>query len=628
MPIISTSQIRKDFSNKNILDGLSFLIEEKDKIGLIGNNGSGKTTLMKILIGALDKDSGDIYIQKDVKIGYLEQTPTFALDNVYDEMMSSFSELIEIEKKLKEIELALSSKAVDNLDSLLKEYSHLQEIYESKQGYAKESLVNGMIKGLGFSEEQKNQDPKMLSGGEKSRLLLGKLLLSKPDILFLDEPTNHLDLEGISFLEKYLKDYSGTLVLISHDRYFLDAIVNKIFLLEDGKIQIYRGNYSKFYEQRKKDLEMKKHQYDNQQKEIKRQEEIIKRFKAYGNARYIKQGESRQKLLDKMKRIDPIAEKEAAKISFKVDMETGYRVLSCEQVAKSYSTQIFENISFEIFKKDRIGLIGPNGIGKSTLFKIIMKKIQADRGVLSYGSNLRIAYFDQELSNLNSNSTIIDELWDSYPKLNHYQVRSYLAKFNFIGDDIFKLVGDLSGGERARLSLLKLMLEGGNFILLDEPTNHLDIDSKEALEDALLDYEGTILAISHDRYFLNKIANKIFAMSSKGLDSYLGNYDYYLEKTSLKDDEDENDLPISKTEKEKIKRQEREDRQKIKKKKAELEALENKIHKLEENLKKLDEKLQDPSTYEDYELVNSISKDRNNLSKELDDLMEEWMNLG
>lgn len=624
MPILSASQITKDFSNINILQGVSFLIEEKDKVGLIGNNGSGKTTLLRILIGELEMSSGEIHYSKGLKFGYLEQSPKFFETTLYEEMLSPFKDILQMEEDMRAMEEEIS-KAPSNLQELLEKYAFLQEKFHSLNGYSVKSQVEGMLKGLGFTEDQYDLNPANLSGGEKSRLLLGKVLLNNPDILFLDEPTNHLDLDAVSFLEKYLKDFQGTLILISHDRYFLDAVVNKIFLLENGKVEIYRGNYSQFYKLRKKELEIRKKQYENQQRDIKRQEEIIRRFKNYGNARYIKQAQSREKLLDKMKKTDPVLEKsQAAKITFTPKLTTGFNVLSAKNLKKSYSRTLFQNISFDIYKNDRIGLIGPNGLGKSTLFKIIMKEVEPDEGEVVYGSNLDISYFDQELSDLNLEGTVMEELWDAYPKFNHFQVRSYLAKFNFVGDDIFKIVGDLSGGEKARLSLLKLMLKGGNLLLLDEPTNHLDIDSKEALESALTDFEGTILAISHDRYFLNRIANKIFAMDEEKISEYLGNYDYYLEKISENDEEDDEEY-ISKTEKNREKKNQREERELKREKKRQLQNLEDEIHSLEEELKKIDEELLDPDLYDDYERVDEISRKRTEVQEKLDALMEDWM---
>lgn len=499
------------------------------------------------------------------------------------------------------------------------------EKFNERGGYSYPSKIRGTLIGLGFTEDEFAKEIKKLSGGEKARVALAKLLLTDSSLLLLDEPTNHLDIGAISWLEKFLKDYKGSLILISHDRYFLNNVVNKIVLLDHGVSHSYRGNYDAYSAQRKKDLELLKKQYENQQKEIKRQEEIIKRYLSLGRDRFIRQGKSRQKLLDQMKKLDKPLEEKKGKIRFSTQIESGKEVLKIKDLSKSFGNRkIFENLSANVYKKDVVGLIGPNGVGKSTLFKIITEKIPQDSGEFIIGTNVKIAYFDQEMENLNYENTVIDEIWDAYPLLDHFQIRSYLAQFLFVGDDIFKIISDLSGGERARLSLLKIMLSKANFLLLDEPTNHLDIDSKEILEDAIKIYEGTILTISHDRYFLNKVCSKIFAMSGDGIDEYLGNYDYYLEKTEK---EEEEEVYISKTEIQKKKKEDQKNRREKKILNDKKKKLEEEIKKLERDLSTVDEKLVNNKTYDDFSLISSLSKEREDLEKSIENLYEEWFSL-
>lgn len=623
MPQLSLKDISKAFIDNTIIKKADFIIEETDKIGLIGVNGAGKTTLFKIILGEISYDTGEIFAKKGLKIGYLEQQLNLPDEGkIYDACLEIFSDLIDLEKNLKILTEEIS-KNPDSKD-LLENYSKTLEDFNQRGGYSYPSRIRGTLIGLGFSEEDFNKDISKLSGGEKARVSLAKLLLEDADLLLLDEPTNHLDIKAISWLEKYLKDYRGSLIVISHDRYFLNNVVNKIVLLENGFTTTYRGNYDVYVRQRKKDLEIIKKQYEDQQKEIKRQEEIIKRFLNLGRDRFIKQGKSRKKLLDAMVKLSPPVNKKKGKISFKTEIESGKEVLKIRDLKKTFGSRIlFENLSLNIFKKDLIGLIGPNGVGKSTLFKIILNKLPADAGSVELGVNVKIAYFDQEMKNLDMNNTVIDEIWDKYPTLNHFQVRSYLAQFQFVGDDIFKSISELSGGERGRLSLLKIMLSQANFLLLDEPTNHLDIDSKEILEDALKLYEGTVLAISHDRYFLNKMAHKIFVMSQKGIDEYLGNYDYYMEKIQNTGEEEEEYL--SKTEIQKKKKEDQKIRQEKKLLKGKKLKMEEEIKTLEKDLSTIDQKLLDNSNYNDFKEVLKMTKDRENIEIKLNNLYEAWI---
>ncbi len=465
----------------------------------------------------------------------------------------------------------------------------------------------------------------ILSGGQKSRLSLAKLLLEKPDLLLLDEPTNHLDIEAINWLESFLKEYNKAVIVISHDRYFLNNVVSKIFHLENKNIKIYNTNYSKYMEQRKKDLEVLKKQYEDQQREVKRQEEIIQRFSNYGGKRYIKQAQARQKLLDKMKLMDKPMDDKKVKIKFEPKIKSGRDVLKVEELGKSFGDyQLFEDINFNIYRGEKVGLIGPNGIGKTTLFKTILNEIPYEEGNINIGHHVHIGYFDQEQTDLNLDNTIIDEIWDHNPKLNHYEIRTILSRFLFIGDDIFKEIKELSGGERGRLQLLKMMLSDSNFLLMDEPTNHLDIDSKEVLEDALIDYEGTIFVISHDRYFLNRVTNKILEMTEEGIVEYLGNYDYYLEK--------KNEIVIEDNEEYKTKTQIKLERKKEKekleferKKKKEIEELEKLIAANEIDLENLDNLLCKPELYEEPEKALKLSQEREQLQLKLDKLYNQWI---
>ncbi|MBP2024573.1 ABC-F family ATP-binding cassette domain-containing protein [Peptoniphilus stercorisuis] len=622
--LLSISNIKKSYITDPVLDGVSLIVEEHDKVGLIGNNGSGKTTLFNIITGEISKDDGDIFMPKDLKIGYLKQQLHIeSEESIYKDCENIFVDLINMEKNLRKLEHEIADPNCKNLENLMNKYGKLQEEFQEREGYSYPSKIRGTLIGLGFKEEDFEKKVKELSGGQKSRLALAKLLLEEPDLMLLDEPTNHLDINAISWLEKYLKDFKGGLILISHDRYFLNNVVNKIALLEYHKLTIFKGNYSSYAKERKKQIELLKKQYEDQQKEIKRQEAVIERYLGLGRERFIRQGKSRQKLLDKMKKLPPPQEVKKTQIRFAPKYESGREVLKATDLEKAYDDNlIFQNINFMVYKKDKVGIIGPNGVGKSTLFKIITEKLEATSGSVEFGSNVNIAYFDQEMENLSDEKTIIDEIWDEYPTLDHFQIRRYLAQFLFVGDDIFKIIGDLSGGEKGRVSLLKIMLRGANLLLLDEPTNHLDIDSKEILEEALNIYDGTIISISHDRYFLNSTCNKIFAMSKNSIDEYLGNYDYYLEKTTITEEEDEE--IISKTELDNIKKLKRQDRLKKKKEREEKEKLEKDIHNIEENIKKIDLELSSPEIYENLEKVHELSDKRDALNIELEELYEIW----
>lgn len=630
MIILSCNNISKSYGTDEILKDISFTVEDRDKIGLIGLNGSGKTTLFNILSGETYMDNGKIYFQKDLKIGYLKQhTNIKSNDSIFDECLKVFEPLIQMEKELRKMEHDMSIEGSKSnstkLEKLMNDYAQLMESFNNSNGYGYRSEIKGVLKGLGFKEEEMNKKVNLLSGGQKARLSLAKLLLEKPELLLLDEPTNHLDIEAISWLENYLKEYSGAMLIISHDRYFLDNIVSRIFLLENKEIKVYNMNYSKYTEQRKKDIELLKKKYEDQQKEIKRQEEIIKRFSNYGGSRYIKQAQSRQKMLNKMKLIDKPMDNKKAKITFEPKIKSGRDVLRVEKLCKSFDGEkLLENIDFAIYRGEKVGLIGPNGIGKTTLFKMILNQIPYDSGIISLGHHVHIGYFDQEQTKLNLDKTVIDEIWDDNPKLNYYEIRSILSRFLFIGDDIFKEVGELSGGERSRLALLKMMLSNANFLLMDEPTNHLDIDSKEVLEDALIDYEGTLFVISHDRYFLNKVVDKILELTEEGIKEYIGNYDYYLEKKNEIIVEEEEDYK-TKTQIKLERKKEREELEFIKKKKEEIIRLEKRIEQKEMDIEKIDMLLCKPNIYDEPEKVIELTKKREALEAKINSLYEQWI---
>lgn len=631
MLILSSSHISKSYIVDTILEDINFNVNEKDKIGLIGLNGTGKTTLFNIISGALDKDQGDLYVQRGLKIGYLKQHTKIDSNNtIFDECLTCFTHLIQMEEDLRNLEEKMAENARNEalLDPLMEAYGSLSEKFSQLHGYGYKSEIKGVLKGLGFIEADYDKNVNILSGGQKSRLELAKLLLRKPDLLLLDEPTNHLDIDAVIWLEKYIKEYPGSALIISHDRYFLDNVVNRIFYLENKNLRSFNTDYSGFMKQRKSELEILKRQYEDQQKEIKRQEEIIQRFKNYGDSRYIKQAQSREKLLNKMKIIDMEKESKKARLKFEPKIKSGNDVLKVSKIYKSFGdNDLLKDINFNIYGKDKVALLGANGIGKTTLFKIILGQVMQDCGEIAFGHNVFSGYFDQEMDTLNLNHTVMDEIWDQNPKFTYYDIRKVLSQFLFIGDEILKEIMDLSGGERARLSLLKLMLSKANFLLLDEPTNHLDIDSKEVLEDALREYEGTVFVISHDRYFLNRVTDKTLELTKEGIKEYLGNYDYYIEKKNelaSVDEEEENQKTKTQTKLERKKEKERLINERNKKKKQ--KALEEEIAHLETELEKIDAMLTNNEIYNSHEEVVKITQERENISLNLEMLYEQWLN--
>lgn len=635
MIILSCKNLNKSYGIDVILNNVTLSINEGDKVGLIGPNGAGKSTLFKIINNNTDYDGGDIFIDKNKKIGYLSQHLSLESDNtVYEEMLSVFEDIIKLENKLKKLELQMAepydpSKA-DYHDKIIKDYTLCTELYNNRGGYTYKGEINRVLQGLGFNEEYHFKKINILSGGQKTRLALCKLLLKSPDILLLDEPTNHLDLDAIEWLEEYLKAYKGSILIISHDRYFLDAITNRTMELSNGKIQSFDGNYTKFIDFKKKDYETKLKAYNNQQAEIKRQEEIIERYRSFNREKSIKAAESRQKSLDKIDRIDaPDKEQRAAKIKFSTLIKSGNDVLHIENLKKSFNEKhLFSNINLDIKRGERVALIGENGRGKTTFFKIIMDKIKQDEGVKVLGKNVFIGYYDQEQSDLHMEKTILDEVWDDFPNMTTTELRNALAAFLFIGDDVFKQISKLSGGERCRINLLKLMLSKSNFLLLDEPTNHLDIMSREALEDALVSYDGTVLVISHDRYFLNKVIEKIYELKETSISEYLGNYTYYIEKknnpnrfASIEVEEGKTKTQITQEKKKK-----REAEKLEKQKKLKIKELEDTIAKKEDEVVELQNQLCLEEVYSNPEKSQEINKLIDSLQKELEKLYADWEN--
>ena len=537
MIVLSCNNLNKSFGIDSILENVNFTVNEYDKIGIIGVNGTGKTTLFKIISGIYGYDSGDIYTSKDCEIGYLEQNTNFHSENtILEEVLEVFKDVIEMEKYLRDLEHKISEESSNTnsttLEKLMNEYSNKLEAFSDMNGYGYKSEAKGVLKGLGFSDEDMDKPISILSGGEKTRVLLGKLLLKKPTLLLLDEPTNHLDSEAIEWLEVFLKQYKGTVILISHDRYFLDQVVNRIFEIHNKKLKTYNGNYSDFIKASaiEKELELKK--FEDQQKDIKKQEESIERLKAFGREKHLKRARSKEKALAKVDVLDkPEAYRKKAKIEFNPSVTSGNDVLQLRDISMGYGERIlFKDLNLDIYRGEKVALIGANGIGKSTLFKIIMNEVTPLSGDIKFGTNVNVSYFHQEQKTLNLDNTIIDEIWEDNKQLTQTSLRTMLGAFLFEGEEVFKNISTLSGGERARVAILKLILSNANLLLLDEPTNHLDIDSKEVLEEALSSYTGTIFTISHDRYFLNTVVDKVLVLDENGITEYLGNYDYYIEK--------------------------------------------------------------------------------------------------
>ncbi|WP_195336718.1 ABC-F family ATP-binding cassette domain-containing protein [Paraclostridium bifermentans] len=636
MIVLSCNNLNKSFGIDTILENISFTVNEGDKVGIIGVNGTGKTTLFKVLSGIYGYDSGDIYLGKGVEIGYLEQNTNFQSEKtIYEEVLEVFSDLMDMENYIRDLEIKIAEEGSNPnskiLDKLMNEYSQKLELFSELNGYGYKSEVKGILKGLGFSDSDMETPINILSGGEKTRVLLSKLLLKNPSLLLLDEPTNHLDSDAIEWLEVFLKQYKGTVIIISHDRYFLDQVVNRVFEIHNKRLKTYNGNYSKFIELSNVEKELEVKRYEDQQKEIKKQEESIDRLKAYGREKHLKRARSKEKMLDKVDVLDkPDVFRKKASIQFSPSVSSGNDVLQVEDLSMGYGERIlFKDINFNIYRGEKVALIGANGIGKSTLFKIIMNEIIPLTGTAKLGANVHVDYFHQEQKTLNLDNTIIDEIWNDHPNLNQTTLRNMLGSFLFEDEEVFKKISTLSGGERARVAILKLILSNSNFLLLDEPTNHLDIDSKEVLEEALLNYTGTLFTISHDRYFLNTVVDKILVLDSEGITEYLGNYDYYMDKKkqTIEMNTIETTEEKTKTQLKDEKRKEREQRELEKKARVKRQNIEKEIEEIELEIEELNVLMCQEEIYSNPEKSKQVSQNKTSLEDKLNNLYEEWEQL-
>lgn len=628
--LIQLNNVTKNFVVNEVFSNVKMEINDKDRIAIVGRNGAGKSTLLKIISGEIDFDNGERTVSKDTTIGYLSQEFIVREDlSIYEKMITCFNEIIELEKELEKISYELTSENIENNPGLLDKYDRLQNQVLTHKDYHYKSKIDSILYGLDFDKEVFDKKISTFSGGEKTRLSMAKLLLSEPDLLILDEPTNHLDMENVAWLENYLSSYNGAIVIVSHDRYFIDKVVNVVYNLEFGKLKKYVGNYSNFLRQYEEDYEKNLKEYVSQQKDIKRLEEFVQ--KNIARVSTSKMAKSRQKVLDKMEIIDnPRKDDKAANIEFRIKEQSGRDVLIINDLQVGYEEQVGQKYNFSVYKGDRLAIVGKNGIGKSTLIKTIAKKQKKLGGNIQYGSKVSLGYYDQKQAEFESSKTILNELWDEYPLMKEAEVRTVLGRFLFRGDDVLKIVRDLSGGEKARLQLAKLMLEKNNLLILDEPTNHLDITSKQVLEEALENYEGTILFVSHDRYFINKIANKVFDITEEGYNIYLGNYDYYLEKREqekiakrLKEEKiaevvvkEVNDYVLSKEEKRRIRKLERT-----------RDELIVQIDELESKIKIVNEELMKEEVYTDAVKTQEWNGKLKKLTSELEEKNNSWLEI-
>lgn len=647
MILVQANDIRKSYGTDVILDGASIVVQDRERVGLIGVNGAGKSTLLKIIAGEMTHDSGTIHIGKETTVGYLAQHSQInSTATIWDEMVSVYADVQHLEAQMRELEKRMADPAVYENEAAFAQhserYARLTQEFTDQNGYAIDAKVRSILHGLDFPAEMHGRLVNSLSGGQKTRLLLGKHLLTQPNLLILDEPTNYLDIRTMTWLEDYLKNYPGALLMVSHDRYFLDALLNVIYEMDFGRTRRYKGNYSDFLEQKAADLEQQQKQYDQQQVEIAKLEDFVRRNIA--RATTSNRAKSRRKMLDKIERIErPILSQEQAHFSFNIDRQSGNEVLKVEDVALGYGeTVLSRHISLNVYRGERIALIGANGIGKTTLLKAINRKLSPLAGSLKLGTGVSIAYFTQQQEDLSPNKTILNEVWDAFPHLEMTRVRTVLGNFLFSGDDVQKPISSLSGGERSRVALAKLMLLNANFLILDEPTNHLDLLSKEVLENALDDYPGTLLFISHDRYFVNRLATRVVELTSEGVASYLGNYDDYLEKLEeIAAEKREQEAAQALTAKAKAgqaapvvlddaqaRRQADKEQKRVEKKRLErLAKVEERIAELEEAIAALEEELCLPDVFSDHERAASINERLQTAKTELDSLMEEWAEL-
>ena len=636
--ILQCSHISKSFDGNTILNDISFHINEQEKTAIVGVNGSGKSTLLKILMGEYEADDGEIIIQKDAVIGYLAQNQDIdSAKSVLEEMQDAKKDVIALEQELNDITEQMNHASGEELEHLISKSDTLRHRFELAGGYTYHSELIGVLKGLGFTEEEFNKPVSALSGGERTRVALGKMLLTSPDLIILDEPTNHLDMKAIRWLEGYLSGYRGAVIIVAHDRYFLDRIVTKVVEIRQHKSTVYQGNYSQFSEKKQALLDTQMKQYLNQQAEIKHQEAVIAKLKSFNREKSVKRAESREKQLDKIERLDkPVEENTRMNLLFSPRIQSGNDVLSIEHLSKAFDSEIlFTDISFELKRGERVAIIGDNGSGKTTILKIINDLVKADAGTIRLGTNVEIGYYDQAHQVLHAEKTIFEELQDDYPSMTNTEIRNILAAFLFTDDDVFKQISKLSGGERGRVSLAKLMLSDANLLILDEPTNHLDIDSKEILERAVNHFEGTVLYVSHDRYFINRTATRILDLTQKQLVNYIGNYDYYLEKKEANEqaqlttpvepatDTADNGASDSKL----TWQQQKEEQARLRKKQNALNKVEKEISELEAKNESLDEQLSDPKNGTDIALLQKLASEKEANDERLLTLMEEWENL-
>lgn len=611
MILISVQELQKSFGVHEVLRSVTFSLQKGEKMGLVGVNGCGKTTLMRMIAGEMQPDGGTIHRNKDLCVGYLAQLDDIPLtDTVWGALLKVFEPIRVMERRMAEIEKLLESADPETALRLSSEYQRLTESYNAQQGYAYEGEILRVLNGLGLKPEMHQRQVSTLSGGERTRLSLAKLLLQKPDIILMDEPTNHLDLEAIEWLQDYLTDYKGSLLLISHDRYFLDHVCTTMGELLGGKMIKFTGNYTEYMKKRTADFETRMKAYELQQKEIQREQAIIERYRSFNREKSIKAAESREKRLAKVERLEKPVEEQHVRFSFDARRRSGEEALEVRELSKSFEGQpVFQNLSFKLRTGDRVALIGPNGVGKSTLFRILTHQINPDHGSVRFGTNIDIGYYDQHQQNLNPQNTILDEVWNAFPKLEQTRIRSALGLFLFTGDEVFEKIEKLSGGERGRVALTKLMLKQDNLLLLDEPTNHLDMDSREVLEDALRDFPGTILAISHDRYFINRFAEKVMVMEKDGVTEYLGNFDDYIEKrdrprppvSSLEDEP-------TRTAQTREKKKTRQQNALLRELKAAVDKAEAAIEQNEREMARLEAELARPETYNDLEAMRRLTE--------------------
>ena len=634
--ILNATNISKSFGSNEIIKDATFLVNEHEKVAIVGVNGAGKTTLLKILTGEESADSGSITLAKDAKLGYLRQINNVdSALSIIDELYTVIEPILNMEKRMSQMQEDMKHLTGSELEELYSSYTALTHSYELMDGYAAKSRVVGILKGLGFEEADFDRKINTLSGGQKTRVFLAKLLLEEPDIILLDEPTNHLDLRSIEWLESYLLNYKGAVIIVSHDRYFLDKIVSKVIDIENGNVQMYLGNYTDFSNKKQMLLDAKMKEYLNQQQEIKHQEAVITKLKQFNREKSIKRAESRQKQLEKIERVEaPQTYSENMRLSLDISKESGKDVLTVHNLSKSFDhKKLFWDINFEIKRGERVAIIGDIGTGKTTLLKIINGLLNPDTGEVIYGSNVSVAYYDQEHQVLHMDKTLFDELSDTYPDMTNTQIRNILAAFLFTGEDVYKKIADLSGGERGRVSLVKLMLSKANFLLLDEPTNHLDIVSKDVLENALNNFPGTVCYVSHDRYFINKTATRILDLTENRLLNYIGNYDYYIEKREAVEEaanltnteQAEKPADVSESKKEWI--DNKTALAQKKKVKNALNKCEKEISEIEDKLQSIDEDFANPENASNVGKLMELQKQKETLEKRLDKLMEDWEEL-